>query len=155
MKFRIIYTGDIKTKFIKNGVEQYKKWNQRFIKIDYICLPLTKNLGKINDNEYKTKDFLNYKKYLSNSTNIVLDERGELLDSVSFSKKIDHFKTYNRKDINFIIGGPLGHSKEIFNYSNMNLSLSNMTFTHEMAVLLISEQLYRINKILNNEKYHY
>ncbi len=155
MKFRIIYTGDIKTKFIKKGIEQYKIWNQRFTKLDYICLPLTKNLGKIKDNEYKTKDFLNYKKFLYNSTNIVLDERGKLLDSKSFSEKIEKFKTYNRKDINFIIGGPLGHSEKIFDHSDLTLSLSKMTFTHEMAVLLISEQIYRANKIINNEKYHY
>jgi len=155
MKYRTIYTGDIKTKFIKKGIEQYKIWNQRFTKLDYICLPLTKNLGKIKDNEYKTKDFLNYKKFLYNSTNIVLDERGKLLDSKSFSEKIEKFKTYNRKDINFIIGGPLGHSEKIFDYSDLTLSLSKMTFTHEMAVLLISEQIYRANKIINNEKYHY
>jgi len=155
MKFRIIYTGDIKTKFIKKGIEQYKIWNQRFTKLDYICLPLTKNLGKIKDNEYKTKDFLNYKKFLENSTNIVLDEKGKLLDSKSFSEKIEKFKTYNRKDINFIIGGPLGHSEKIFDHSDLTLSLSKMTFTHEMAVLLISEQIYRANKIINNEKYHY
>lgn len=155
MKFNIIYTGEIKTKFIKRGIEQYKKWNQRFTKLDYISLPLSKNLGKIKDSEYKAKDFINYKKYLNNSTNIVLDEKGKMLDSITFSKKIDHFKTYNRKDINFIIGGPLGHSEEIFSYSDLTISLSKMTFTHEMAVLLISEQIYRMNKILNNEKYHY
>lgn len=155
MKIRIIYTGEIKTKFIKNGIEQYKKWNKRFSKIDYICLPLTKNLGKLSNNDYKDKDFENYKKYLSNSTNIVLDERGEIIDSITFSKKIEEFKTYNRKDINFIIGGPLGHSQKIYNYSDFTLSFSKMTFTHEMAVLLISEQLYRANKILNHEKYHY
>jgi 23S rRNA (pseudouridine1915-N3)-methyltransferase len=155
MKFRIIYTGDIKTKFIKKGIEQYKKWNQRFLKIDYVCLPLTKNLGKISDKEYKKKDFLNYKKYLANSTNIILDEKGTIVDSVVFSKKIENFKTYNRNDINFIIGGPLGHSEEIYKYSDFTLSLSKMTFTHEMVVLLISEQIYRANKISNNEKYHY
>jgi len=155
MKFRIIYTGDIKTKFIKKGIDQYKKWNERFFNIDYVCLPLTKNLGKISDKDYKQKDFQNYKKYLSNSTNIILDERGKLIDSVDLSNKIENFKTYNRKDINFIIGGPLGHSEDIYKYSDFTLSLSTMTFTHEMAVLLISEQIYRANKILNNEKYHY
>lgn len=155
MKYRIIYTGEIKTKFIKKGIEQYNKWNQRFVKIDYISLPLSKNLGKISNIEYKKNDFENYKKYLNNSTNIVLDEHGDIIDSISFSKKLDKFKTYNRNDINFLIGGPLGHSKEIYKFSNLTLSLSKMTFTHEMAVLLISEQIYRANKISNNEKYHY
>lgn len=155
MKYRIIYTGEIKTKFIKKGIEQYNKWNQRFVKIEYISLPLSKNLGKISNIEYKKNDFENYKKYLNNSTNIVLDEHGDIIDSISFSKKLDKFKTYNRNDINFLIGGPLGHSKEIYKFSNLTLSLSKMTFTHEMAVLLISEQIYRANKISNNEKYHY
>ncbi|HHV02042.1 MAG TPA: 23S rRNA (pseudouridine(1915)-N(3))-methyltransferase RlmH [Defluviitoga tunisiensis] len=153
---RIILVGPLKTNYIINGTKQYLKWISKYEKVQLIQLPLSGDLNKIPEKDYKDKDFEKIQKYLPDSYNIVLDENGDSLTSVEFANLYDNIKsTCGRKYINFIIGGPLGHSQKIFEYSNKTLSLSKLTFTHEFATLILLEQLFRINKILNNERYHY
>lgn len=156
MKYEIFYFGNIKTNFIKEGINQYLLWNSKYINIKLNSFQLTKNMKKIPDEEYKLKDYEKYKKHLNtNSYNIILDENGKNTNSIQFSKIIDNIKHLNKNSINFFIGGALGHSKKIYSHADYKLSLSKLTFTHEMAVLLLLEQIFRANKILNNETYHY
>lgn len=153
---RIIVIGPIKSEFILLGINQYLKWIRKYEKIRLIQIPLSGDLNKLSPYEYKEKDFTRISDYFSGSYNVVMDENGEALTSIEFSKFYEKAKsTSGKKFINFLIGGPLGHSKKIFNYCDKIISLSKFTFTHELSVLLILEQLFRANKILKNEKYHY
>jgi len=152
----IFVIGPLKSGFIIEGVSQYKKWLSKFEKVNFIQIPLQGDLNKLSPEEYKKNDYLRIKKYIDTfSYNIILDERGKELSSVGLSEKIDEIRIGPKKNINFFIGGPLGHYKELYNNCDFMLSFSKMTFTHEMIVLFLYEQLYRSFKILNNEKYHY
>ncbi|HOB15829.1 MAG TPA: 23S rRNA (pseudouridine(1915)-N(3))-methyltransferase RlmH [Defluviitoga sp.] len=153
---RIIVIGPLKTKFIINGVNQYLKWIEKYEKVELIQIPLSGDLNIMPPKNYKDKDFEKIQKYLTDSYNIVLDENGDNLTSVELAQFYDNIKsTCGKKHISFFIGGPLGHSEKIFEYSDKTFSLSKLTFTHEIATLILLEQLFRANKILNNERYHY
>jgi len=153
---RIIVVGPLKSPYIKDGVKQYLKWVKKFERVDLIQLPLSGDLNKTPPSIYKDKDFKKLVKYFPNSFNVLMDERGEQMDSIKFSEFYERTKsTLAEKYINFIIGGPLGHSDKIYNLADSTLSLSKMTFTHEFSVLVLLEQLFRANKILHNESYHY
>jgi 23S rRNA (pseudouridine1915-N3)-methyltransferase len=153
---RIIVVGPLKSPYIIEGVKQYLKWVKKFEKIELIQLPLSGDLNKTPASIYKDKDFKKLIKYFPDSFNVLLDERGEQMDSIKFSEFYDRIKsTSTWKHINFIVGGPLGHSDKIYNKVDSILSLSKLTFTHEFAVLILLEQLFRVNKILHNEPYHY
>ncbi|MDN5342315.1 23S rRNA (pseudouridine(1915)-N(3))-methyltransferase RlmH [Oceanotoga sp. DSM 15011] len=155
MKYRIILIGPIKTSYIKKGISQYLKWISKFQKIEFIEIPLSGDLNKISPEQYKLNDYNKIEKYMENSINIVLDERGENFNSIEFAKKLDKFQCYGKKYITFFIGGPLGHHQKIYQSADLIMGLSKMTFTHEMVSLFIAEQIFRSFKINNNEKYHY
>ena len=121
MKFRIIYTGEIKTKFIKKGLEQYKKWNQRFSKVDYICLPLTKNLGKISDIEYKK----------------ILEKNGfevESIELIDRPTKIEDIKVWLDIFANGITKNLTTKQKEIFK-EEVEKILKNKIYSEEFGWL--------------------
>ena len=84
---------------------------------------------------------------------IVLDRSGKAYDSEGLAARIDHLSASHNR-LTFIIGGPLGLSKEILDKAHETLALSRLTFTHEMSRLVLLEQIYRAFTILNNEKYH-
>ncbi|GAB6189207.1 23S rRNA (pseudouridine(1915)-N(3))-methyltransferase RlmH [Marinitoga arctica] len=152
---KIYVIGKPKTKFIKSGIEQYLKWNGKYDRVELIELPLSTDLNKITSEEYKKQDKEKFDKYfLPDVFKVVLDERGKELSSIDFAKKIERWRI-GKKNISFFIGGPLGHHEEIRKNADFLFSISKMTFTHEMAVLLLLEQIYRAFKINNNEKYHY
>ncbi|MDB9712532.1 23S rRNA (pseudouridine(1915)-N(3))-methyltransferase RlmH, partial [Flavobacteriaceae bacterium] len=86
---------------------------------------------------------------------VLLDENGEHKTSIDFSKFIQKKLNSGIKSLTFIIGGPYGFSNEIKTISNQQISLSKMTFSHEMVRLFFTEQLYRAFSILKNEPYHH
>ena len=85
---------------------------------------------------------------------VLLDLKGESLDSVSLSKKIDEISTYYSSKIAFVIGGSYGVSEEVKKRANYKLCFSKMTFPHQLIRGMLLEQIYRSFKILNNETYH-
>ena len=93
--------------------------------------------------------------FMFQPANILLDENGEQQSSVGFSKFIQKKLNSGMKTLTFIVGGPYGFSDEVTAISKQQLSLSKMTFSHEMVRLFFTEQLYRAFSILNNEPYHH
>ena len=85
---------------------------------------------------------------------VLLDLKGQMLDSVSLSKKIDEISTYHSSKIAFVIGGSFGVSDAVKKRANFSLSISKMTFPHQLARGILLEQIYRSFKILFNETYH-
>lgn len=88
------------------------------------------------------------------STLVVLDSRGAQFSSEDFSNKIDQWELQGIKQVCYLIGGPEGHSRQVIEAADLVLSLSKMTFTHDMARLLLVEQLYRAYTIKAGEQYH-
>jgi 23S rRNA (pseudouridine1915-N3)-methyltransferase len=95
-------------------------------------------------------------KYLnSNDYVVLLDENGKSYSSIDFSKKIEKFRLNSFKRVVFVVGGAFGFSDELYSRCNEKVSLSYMTFSHQMVRLFFVEQLYRAFTIINNEKYHH
>ena len=154
MNIKLVVIGETNNKNLKVLTDQYIDKLKHYIKFDLII---------IKDQKKKIPESIQIKKegekilsiLKKNEFIILLDENGEHKSSVAFSKFIQKKLNSGIKTITFIIGGPYGFSSEIKSISNYQLSLSKMTFSHEMIRLFFTEQLYRAFSILKNEPYHH
>jgi len=148
----IISVGDVKEKYLKDMINEYQKRITKYAKIDIVTLKDESN--RLQEDIIKETEGKRIISSIKDGYTILLDLKGEMLDSVSFSKKIDEISTYKNGKINFIIGGSLGVSEEVKNASDYLISFSKMTFPHQLMKAILLEQIYRAFKILNNETYH-
>ncbi len=143
--FNIIWVGKTKAKYIKDGIEHYSKLLTPFSKLN--IKELREGTGspeKVIEEE--SKNILN----TVQGEFILLHREGILLDSVEFADLIK-----DKANHQFVIGGVYGVNDKVFYKASFKLSLSKMTFTHEMSRLILLEQLYRAMTIIHNKKYHY
>ncbi len=154
MNANIIACGKTKDKFISIGIEEYLKRLNLYGKVRLTILPDVK-LSKSNNIEIvKKKESEIILRSLNNKSFIIsLSEIGQEFSSKIFSQEI--LKWEIKGEMTFIIGGVYGLHKDILEKSNAILSLSQMTFTHQMVRLILLEQIYRAYTIINNKKYHY
>lgn len=141
MHIKIVLTGKIKEKIYNHKIQKYLEWLSRDSKFEIIIVK-DSNSNKIKDQISKLKK--------NNFFCVCLSEHGENLNSISFSKFIFN----NGKKIVFILGGPNGHPENLKKEMDFNLSLSKMTMPHEMAALVLAEQLFRAFSIKKSSKYH-
>lgn len=154
MNIKITLTGKPKSDFILRGVERYIKWLSPYGKVQLQYLPLGGKTDR-NREEVKRKESRKYIELIdSRDTIVLLHEKGEEYSSQQFARKLETWQNEGVK-LSFFLGGPLGFSDEILSKDWLKLSLSRMTFTHEMAFLILLEQLYRAYSILGNKTYHY
>ena len=147
MKIKICAIGRLKEKFLVDGVNEFLKRNKPFAKIEVAEIP-----------ECRTIDEEGAKllaQVLRDSFIIALDVAGESLTSEEFAEKIATLNLRGVSNITFIIGGAFGLSDEVRRAADFRLSLSKMTFTHQMARFILVEQIYRAFKIIRGEPYHY
>lgn len=153
MKYEILLLGKTKDSFIAEGIDEYAGRLGHYAPVNLKIIKVKKKQGsaqKIMENE---ADLLLGN--LSNSTYpVALDSRGKQLSSVDFAKEIQHLENRGVNHISFLIGGPLGLSSRVLKEARMELSLSKMTFTHDLVRLLLVEQLYRAHTIIAGGKYH-
>ncbi len=148
---KIIAIGSIKEKYLKDAITEYQKRLQKYTSLEIIELKdesfddIDKTLNKEAE---KIKKHISEKDYI-----ITLEIEGKQLDSVEFSKKLENIQL-ETSNITFIIGGSYGLSTEIKEMSNYHLSISKMTFPHQLFRVILLEQIYRAFKIKNNESYH-
>ncbi len=141
MRIKIITIGKVREKLYQNRIQEYLKWISKYSKIEIINLKdaYRKNLKK------SLLSYLN-----SDSFTICLSEEGEQKTSEQFSK----FLYEKNKEVIFIIGSSNGHPDFVRKLSNKIISLSKMTFLHEMSLLILSEQIFRAIAIKHGRKYH-
>ena len=153
IEINVISVGSIKEKYLQELILDYKKRISKYAQIDLVELKDESN----KMNEIVVKE-LEGERILSSIKEgfyvVLLDLRGQMLDSVSLSKKIDEISTYYSSKITFVIGGSYGVSDAVKKRANFMLSFSKMTFPHQLAKGMLLEQIYRSFKILNNETYH-
>lgn len=148
---KLIVIGQLKEKYLKEAVEEYKKRISKYTNIEIIEL---KDEGLVEDNKAIELEGEKIKKHISNKDYVItLEIEGKELNSIEFAEKIRNIQI-EYPNISFIIGGSNGLSKEIKELSNYHLSFSKMTFPHQLFRVLLLEQIYRSYKIINNEKYH-
>lgn len=152
---KIIAIGKVKEKYLLDGIGEYLKRLSRFTKVEIVELKEYPSFDESLSSIEKTKDMegKDILSKLSNEYVIALDPKGEMIDSIEFSRKIDTI--YNTSsDITFIIGGSYGLSKEVKSRANYIMSFSKLTFPHQLFRPILLEQIYRAYKILRNETYN-
>lgn len=156
MNITLLAIGKTRSNYVSTGIEDYLKRLSRYIPFELIEIPDVKNAGRLSEEEQKRAEG---ERILSKVTNtdhlILLDERGKQYTSMEFASKLEGLMISGKKRLLMVIGGPYGFSAEVYNRANELLSLSKMTFNHEMVRLFITEQTYRAMTILRGEPYHH
>lgn len=150
----ILSVGKIKEKYFQEAFEEYLKRLRPYAKIELHELKPEPFLGDSDKEKSKRAEgerIVNFLDKHADSEVIILDEHGKKFSSVEFS---EYLTNINRRII-FVIGGALGLSEDILNNHKNKVSLSDMTFTHEMAKVFLAEQIYRAVVIERGKKYHY
>jgi 23S rRNA (pseudouridine1915-N3)-methyltransferase len=156
MKLSFWSIGKSHEPYIKPGVEDFTKRISRYFKTDWNIIPVPKNAGMFSEIDLRKKegetilDWLDKDDYL-----VALDENGKQLDSEGLSAFIQARANASVKQIIFLIGGAYGIDSSVLKRANFTLSLSKLTFPHQLVRLILAEQVYRACTILKNEKYHH
>ena len=158
MKIRIIAIGKIKEKYLKEGIEEYVNRIRPYSQIEIVEVNDESIVDNPNDSEIKKaidKEGERVLKLLKPSDYLIgLDLNKKELDSVEFASFLEKKFVLGGSNINFVIGGSYGLSDELKKRCNDSISLSKMTFLHQMTRLILLEQIYRAFKINKNETYH-
>jgi len=156
MTIKLLAIGKTDSHELQNLIEDYQKRLGFYVKFEFEILPDLKNTKNLTEDQQKQKEGeLILSKLNPSDVLILLDENGKQTDSVGFSNYLQKHMNSGIKQLVFVIGGPYGFSQEMYNKVNGKLSLSKMTFSHQMVRLFVIEQLYRAFTILRNEPYHH
>nr|WP_319401931.1 23S rRNA (pseudouridine(1915)-N(3))-methyltransferase RlmH [uncultured Carboxylicivirga sp.] len=156
MKIELVMIGKTDEKYIVEGIEKYLQRLKHYLPFKMNTIPdlkKTKNLSE--DQQKKMEGDLILSQLQPGDQLILLDENGKEFTSVAFSDFIEKKMVSGLKRIIFVIGGPYGFSDEVYSKASSKISLSKMTFSHQMVRLFFVEQVYRAMTILKNEPYHH
>ncbi len=156
MTIKLIAIGKTDNKQLQQLIDDYQKRLGHYIKFRFEIIADIKNSKNLTEAQQKQKEGeLILNKLSTSDVLILLDENGKQLDSVGFSNYLQKHMNSGIKQLVFVIGGPYGFSQDVYSASRGKLSLSKMTFSHQMVRLFFIEQLYRGFTILRNEPYHH
>ena len=158
MNINIVCVGKIKEKYLKLGIDEFKKRLSKYCKLDIIELDDEKAPENLSDKEINIIKYKEGKKILSkvraNSYVIALAIDGKNISSEELADTMKNLAVRGNSNITFIIGGSLGLSDEVLSRADYKLSFSKMTFPHQLMRLILLEQVYRAYRINNGEPYH-
>ena len=156
MKITLLTVGKTDKDWVKQGMDIYVSRLKHYIPFSIIEIPELKNVSALSKEQIKTKEGELILKNIKPADNLVLlDERGKEYSSVEFAKVLQDKINYEGKDIVFVIGGAYGFSEDVYRRANSRMSLSRMTFSHQMVRAIFAEQLYRAFTIIKGEPYHH
>lgn len=158
MSINIIAVGKIKENYIESGINNYVKRLKRYTDVNIIEVDNSKVPKNPSGSQIEQVKIEEGKKLIKvipdKSYKIVLDVKGKPMTSEGLAKSLKNLYLRGDSDVSFITGGPHGLSDEVIKMANYKLSLSHMTFTHQMIRLILLEQIYRAFKIMKGEPYH-
>lgn len=156
MNIKLIAIGKTDNKALQALIDDYSKRLSFYIKFELEIIPDIKNAKNLSESQQKEKEGeLILSKILPTDQLILLDENGKSFSSVSFSEELQKKMNSGVKTLAYVIGGPYGFSEAVYGKAQGKISLSQMTFSHQMVRLFFIEQLYRGFTILKNEPYHH
>ncbi|MEO0734619.1 MAG: 23S rRNA (pseudouridine(1915)-N(3))-methyltransferase RlmH [Bacteroidota bacterium] len=155
MKVHVYYIGKTSESYLREGEAVYAKRLRHYLPITFEIIPDVKNAGKLSPDQLKTKEAEAVLSRLKNDDGLILlDEGGKQFSSTAFASWLDGQLQRPYRRLVFLVGGAFGFAPRIYARANGKLSLSKMTFSHQMIRLFFAEQLYRGMTILRGEKYH-
>lgn len=156
MKIVIMAVGKTTTQYLQKGIDEYIKRANRYMPVQLLIVPDVKNAAALPASRRKELEGAAILERLQAGDRLVLlDERGTLMTSTEFARRIDNDANRGVRRLVFVIGGPFGFSPAVYDRADAQVSLSKMTFTHEMIRLFMAEQIYRAMTILRGENYHH
>lgn len=156
MKITLLVVGKTEDKYLIEGIEKYLNRLKHYIGFNLVVIPDVKNTKNLTEAQQKNKEAEQILKQISNPDMVILmDEKGKKYSSVSFANYLNKQMIGSVQHMIFVIGGPYGFDDSIYKRANGSISLSDMTFSHQMVRLFFVEQLYRAFSILKGEPYHH
>lgn len=156
MKIKLLVIGKTDDKYLTEGIKKYHSRLKHYLTFEYTELPDIKNSKNLTQERQKILEGeLLLKNIQPGDQVVLLDERGKNFTSREFASYIEKRMLSGIKRVVFIIGGPFGFSDDIYSVANDNISLSKMTFSHQLVRLIFFEQIYRAMTIIRNEPYHH
>ncbi len=156
MEIELLTVGKTTIKFVAEGIEEYLKRLKHYIPYRITSLPdIKKNASLGAERQKEAEGELILSKLSTSDFVVLLDERGKEYSSMEFSAFIEKQMIAGRKRVVFVVGGPYGFSQGVYDRADSKVSLSRMTFNHEMVRLFFTEQVYRAMTILRGEPYHH
>jgi 23S rRNA (pseudouridine1915-N3)-methyltransferase len=156
MKISLLCISKTTEAYLQEGIRIYENRLQHYCKYQRLEIPDLKNSKNLSFEQQKQKEAeLILAKISPSDFVVLLDENGKELDSVQFSKELNKWMNQSTAHVVFIIGGPYGFHASVYERANLKLSLSKLTFSHQMVRLFFTEQLYRAFSILRSEPYHH
>lgn len=155
MNIKLIVISKTDVPYLQTGIDEYISRLKHYCDFELVVIPALKNLGKASPEEIKEKESeLILKQLAKVDQTVLLDEHGKEYTSVGFSEYLQKQMNAGTRTLAFVIGGAFGFSPAVYAAATHKISLSQMTFNHQMVRLFFLEQLYRAFTILRHEKYH-
>ena len=155
MKINLLCIGKTDDKEIKNLINYYLTRLPRHWNFEILEIPDVKNARNLTPDLLKKEEAKLFLNQIENTDLVVLlDEKGKQFTSREFAQKLDSYQNNSIKKICFLVGGTYGFSEEMYQRANEKISISKMTFTHQMIRLFFVEQIYRADQILQGKPYH-
>ena len=156
MKITLLQTGKTTDKHVAELVDMYTNRIKKYTAFDIVTIPELKNTKNMPVQEQKTREATKIIQSITDDDYVILlDEKGKELKTIEFSVALEKMFFLPKKRIVFIIGGPWGFSEKVYLRADYKMSLSKMTFPHQLVRLLFLEQLYRVFTIIKGEPYHH
>lgn len=155
MKTELILVGKTNDKHFQAGIDEYAARIVHYMPFSITVIPELKNTKSLSEQQQKDREGeLILQKLQPSDTLVLLDERGKEMRSVEYAEWLNRQQLNSRRLV-FVIGGPYGFSQAVYDRANAMISLSRMTFSHQMVRLVFTEQLYRACTIIKGEPYHH
>lgn len=156
MKICLLVIGKTDAAYIRTGIKEYEKRLTRYVPYEMRVLPDVKNSKNMPESLQKGKEGeLILGQLQAGDVVVLLDEKGKQFTSTGFSGYLAQKMQSGIKRLVFVIGGPYGFAEDVYKRANDKLSLSKMTFSHQMVRMIFVEQVYRAMTIMNGEPYHH
>ncbi|MFA8436250.1 MAG: 23S rRNA (pseudouridine(1915)-N(3))-methyltransferase RlmH [Marinifilaceae bacterium] len=156
MKITLLVIGKTDKDFVKLGIAEYEKRLKRYISYEMRVIPDVKKGKNLTEDLQKEKEGdLILAQIKAGDVMVLLDEGGKEFTSVEFARHLEQKMLSGIKNLVFVVGGPYGFSKEVYQRAHGKISLSRMTFSHQMIRMIFVEQVYRAMTILKGEPYHH
>ena len=156
MKIKLLLVGKTVEEYLRKGIAGYQDRLRHYVLFELVEIPELKGASALTREQIKTKEGeLILKQIRSQDDVILLDEHGARFTSLSWARHLEQKMAHSSRDIVFVIGGSYGFSQPVYDRCDSKLSLSDMTFSHQMVRLIFVEQLYRAFTIIKGEPYHH
>ncbi len=156
MKIKLIAVGKTVQKYLSEGENEYLSRLKHYCTLEYVVIPELKNAKNMSTAEIQQKEGeLILKQCTGSDSVILLDVGGAMHSSESFAQLVENLGLRGTREVSFVVGGAYGFSAAVYARCNEKISLSKMTFSHQMVRLIFLEQLYRAHTILRGQPYHH